>query len=1202
MTKVDNPRKGRDHKNPPVPGRCVEVLAYPPDGKPSYGSGYRVTSSLVLTAAHTLAASARIEVRFGKATLPVDEVVEVDTEADLALVRLPDDIVAELVPLAPVRVGVLPEGSGQIEVRFIGFPRFARRPTGTGQFLGEQEQVDARIQLGSGLKSGWLSLAVTSSAPPESSPAPSSGDPWAGASGAAVFATSGGELIGAVSRRLQTKGTASLDTADLGRLPDTHPIAACLQAEGVRWVALAPRPQPRALPPILSHTAVLENLRDAREYLVDSRLGFVSPGAGRDDDPHELFAYLSAPESRHVLLVGGVGGGKTRTCFEVAALAQSRGWRVYHTAEYARREITNAHLEEKAFEDDTPVLLIVDNVDDYADLDLGAIPGGLDEEAQRRGMTLRLLATARPRQAKLLDPSVVKEVFLSVALRNDTVHTTAIRNAVVQAAAPRAVARYGLPKVTRHCGRRSALALLMALDLESRLDTDDSPMRLDGVRSPGPGSWLTHGLDRDALKPRDPPPDAILADREPDPELVAVTAVAAACPQSREHLLAVAERILTGSTTDVARTAQRLLDAQIARGWLLAEQARIWVVHDQLTDELLHRTLLANDDAPAAQAFLDTILDACAGAASTLTRAAVALRRLHQDRPGRDASRLGEACADWLRRNADRVAALLHGAPPQPGAELLAALLGAPPWTAVVLELWETLALPWLQARGRHHAAHRPLALCLRRLPYSLGAPMIGPTLRWLDRYGAEPEAGFLIHALMVVLKPADEHRGHVLDVSVRWLEDYAETFEAGRLIALLLRRAPTIEPAIAAHHAEAARRWLARHGGDIEAFAVLRAALDARNYRFSVPEAVQRGETWLARHASVPRAADILIPVLRACDSLGPGLRRCALTWLGLHGESGRAGLVISALLQRHRILDAKLRAVALNKAARLLDRQEIRGSTINLLELMVGRDDPEVATRVVTAALLWIEQNAEHPRARILLGRLLARPGLPDEVRRVGAERALAFVRSQPTGVDLDRLLTPLLDADDPALAAEARAGCLVFLERFGTRAGASHVLRAMLGTSGLATEQVTVLLDRAQDWLDAHDRETHAWRVLGTLLTRPSLPQQVRGRTVERSIAWLDLHPHAPEAAGVLIGLLKTPGLARATADDVYAVAGRWLPKNTRHRAHRAVVMARNEAKARESERAARKPKRPRMSGRKAKAAASRTDIPRTDPPVD
>lgn len=1168
----------------PEPQRCVEVMAYRADGKLDYGSGYRVTSGLVLTAEHVLRAAERVEVRFSGMRMDV-EIAERDPDRDLALLRLPGGVLAGLLPLTPVRLGVLPEDSGQVEFCLIGFPVHGSRPAEDGRVLRDDRQVNGTLQLGSGTKSGLLALSVTSAPPPEPSAGTRDADPWTGTSGAAVFARPGGELVGVVRLRAPGMGVRSLDATEFRLLLTGNPLLARLEDAGVRFtrVEVGPEPQDHALHVILTHDEVLAQLSEKHRFLVADRLPFVSPGADRPEAPEAIFSRLNDTEGGHVLLVGGASSGKTRTCFEVAAIARSHGWRVYHAPAHQRRELTNRHLESVVLDADTPALVIIDGVEEFGGLDLAAIPGGLDDEARRRGVTFRLLATTRPRQAKMLDPAIERSVVERITMTVTAAHAAAVRDAIVRAAAPRALERFGAPDVAGYCGRTPVLALLKAIDLEARIDAEDAPLRLPGNTAQAL-DWLAEGLDKDALKPHDPPPDDVLADRIPGAALVATAAMAAVGPQPRGELLRVAGAVLA-ERNGVPHTAERLLDTLVDRGWLVRERGRFGAVHDLLTDELLKRTLLPNDDAPVDLAVVGAILDAALGGPLTFARAVAALSRMMRDLPERYARRLGAACTQWLSGRAEQVAELLRDSPTHQGGEALGALLGGPPWTVVVLERWNLLAAPWLSRHGAHHGARRSLTLCLRRLPYHLSNAMVGTALRWLDSYGDEPEAGFVIQALVVKTDLGAAERERLAVHTSRWLAVHARDREAGRLLALLVRRADRF-PRAAGVHAAAAQRWLALYASESDALPVLRAGLDSGRPGL-VAASLLHGEAWLARHASAPGAADILIPVLRETVYFRPKLRVYTLTWLNAHGTSGRAALVISALLRRDRILDGTLRAVAVDKAADLLNSREIRGKSLDLLESMLRRDDPDAATRVVAAALGWLGRNAAQRRARRLVGVLLARPGLPDEMRRIGAEKALEFIGSQPPSVDSGRLLRPLLNAPDPEVAARARAESLAFLQHFGTRVAACHILRALLDASGLTSEQGAEVVERSFAWLERNEGELHAWRVLNGLLQLPQLPDQSVRRAAASSLRWLEKHGQSEEAGGALIVLLALRGLDPATRATIQVQAHKWLTTHRRGRAHNALAQRYSQAKAREAALRGKR-RRGRMSGRRAQAA--------------
>jgi hypothetical protein len=75
---------------------------------------------------------------------------------------------------------------------------------------------------------------------------------------------------------------------------------------------------------ILTHNEYLASLSGFREYLLSSKLPFVSPGSASPTSPESLFDTLITGDKPGILLVGAGGVGKTRTSLEVPGWPSGR--------------------------------------------------------------------------------------------------------------------------------------------------------------------------------------------------------------------------------------------------------------------------------------------------------------------------------------------------------------------------------------------------------------------------------------------------------------------------------------------------------------------------------------------------------------------------------------------------------------------------------------------------------------------------------------------------------------------------------------------------------------------------------------------------------------------------------------------------------------------------------------------------------------
>jgi Trypsin-like peptidase domain len=212
------------------PERVAELLVTPAQPGPGRrGSGYRVSASTVLTAAHVVRDAARVQVRFN-ADRPGEWLAEasvdwLDSGVDAAVVTFPDRPQDEG-PMAPVRFGRVAERDAVLACSAMGFPRFklrddAAQPQEDGQPSRYRDSAHAvgTIAVLSNRREGTLEVSV---APPERDPDPDR-SPWEGMSGAAVW--SSGRIIGLVAEHHRADGLGRLAASRVDRwyerlLPD----------------------------------------------------------------------------------------------------------------------------------------------------------------------------------------------------------------------------------------------------------------------------------------------------------------------------------------------------------------------------------------------------------------------------------------------------------------------------------------------------------------------------------------------------------------------------------------------------------------------------------------------------------------------------------------------------------------------------------------------------------------------------------------------------------------------------------------------------------------------------------------------------------------------------------------------------------------------------------------------------------------------
>ncbi|WP_308301772.1 trypsin-like serine peptidase [Frankia umida] len=321
----------------------------------SRGSGYLVGSGLVLTAAHVVFDD------YGR-KLPVVEVRGIvaggwrkanvvwpsaycrskdgGDVADVALVRLEQDA-GPAGEVTPVGWGRLTGQQSVKDCLLVGFPRLGRDEE---TLLRQPEQAEGTISPVGGSRGDQLYFQIDGPIPAWW---PKPGSPWAGVSGAAVFA--GGLLVGVVAKDHQEFGGGRLSATRISAIAGAGEFASLvsgtdrLELESVELAGLFD--DPGQVRDRRSPTSLLRPGRTAVDFY------------GRDSWIVDLTGWCvkkSAPWA--VRLITGPGGqGKTRLALKLCDDLSATEW----VSGFLARSIVGGLLE-KIADTDTSVLLVVD--------------------------------------------------------------------------------------------------------------------------------------------------------------------------------------------------------------------------------------------------------------------------------------------------------------------------------------------------------------------------------------------------------------------------------------------------------------------------------------------------------------------------------------------------------------------------------------------------------------------------------------------------------------------------------------------------------------------------------------------------------------------------------------------------------------------------------------------------------------------------
>jgi len=253
------------------PERLVEVIVDKIGGT-HRGSGYRITTTTVLTAWHVVDGATRLEVRFDSglptARTVIAETLGGDPESDLALLSFA--ATDRIDPEPPARL----TGAGaDVEVRIAGFPRWKLRG---GKYRDSAAEPGTAALLAN-RREGTLQITV---APPADDP--DARTPWEGISGGPVFARD--RLVAVVSRHHRREGLNRLTATPIARWVDR------LTDDGPPELLAALGLNPSSSLPAVAVAPVSAYRTQVREIAPEKLVG-------RETELAELGRFCAGPES-----------------------------------------------------------------------------------------------------------------------------------------------------------------------------------------------------------------------------------------------------------------------------------------------------------------------------------------------------------------------------------------------------------------------------------------------------------------------------------------------------------------------------------------------------------------------------------------------------------------------------------------------------------------------------------------------------------------------------------------------------------------------------------------------------------------------------------------------------------------------------------------------------------------------------------------
>lgn len=212
----------------------AEVIVTVIGGGRIRGSGYRVGTTTVLTAAHVLDRVESVRVRFdadrsGEWTADVVSWF-VASDADIAVLT----IEAADRAVGPARFGKVGDRDAVLGVRAVGFPLWKLKKSDDGRTYRDTHDAVGSVAVLSNRREDTLEITV---AAPGHDPDPDR-SPWEGMSGAAVWA--GNQIVGVVTRHYRRDGLGRLTAARIDRALTNPDLRALLDVAEISDVTDQP--------------------------------------------------------------------------------------------------------------------------------------------------------------------------------------------------------------------------------------------------------------------------------------------------------------------------------------------------------------------------------------------------------------------------------------------------------------------------------------------------------------------------------------------------------------------------------------------------------------------------------------------------------------------------------------------------------------------------------------------------------------------------------------------------------------------------------------------------------------------------------------------------------------------------------------------------------------------------------------------------
>lgn len=868
---------------------------------------------------------------------------------------------------------------------------------------------------------------------------------------------------------------------------------------------------------LVTYAHELDGLHGYMRNLRSDRLPFVEPPPDSSAHPEQVLARLTKLLGEGgVLLRGPAGAGKSRTCLEVAGLATARGWAVYYMKPGAST-VGIAGIKHMLGAPGDKLMLVADYLNESS-RNLAELRSRLLQMAARSGKRIAVLGSTRPASSlkALHDADLLFEV---IDLDHDEKHMERIVGQMCSSLAPTATARLSFERMQRICGYRPAIAMLIATELEHRIQQGELPDRhLTSVKSGDLSYWLNRRFADHGLVPEQSS-DPLSMQRLSRTQL-ACAAVVAATPMRREELVDCA-----AATLDDRDEAEHVLQTLLNIGWLIPEGVRLTTVHDSVCDQLLDRVLLDQSSHVARRADVFDVLEHGLRSVELLTSIAINLARLLRDLVAEQRGEsLFEHCRQWIPLHHDALTVLLADGSGRKAEMAFFAMNANPAWTFDVDGVLDPLLADWLKGFvGDLDIAYAADIL----LPGLNGALRPGPT---------------------------------IVDATLTWLRVNVKLQFSGVLIDSFLRRD------LDANHRNAgialADRWMQEncHRRDANISAVVKHLLDANDIsKAKRRRAITSSIHWLEKNLTRNQyESAVLMNRLFRKESLSDrqfrAVSRSAMLWLERNRRAAEASFVLSALLEQPRLYSREERDCIAFAMDWIQEHSPDEKGFEFLLARLLKKELPFGTAQLAIrqGARVLSQASTADEDAQYLLRVLLARKELDADVRTTLSRFALEWL-DQTAETNTTWVVRPLLTAAPAEDIDAAAEHALSWLADNVSSADARFILHPLLRRHDISEHVLSRTLEYNRHWLDMHGSTAEACYVREALVLRPDSNNEDRARHLEHAHRWLHEHHVRKDAGFLLRSVLAQQDLPPSDARAFAEYALKWLGRHHHLRVH-------------------------------------------------